>query len=209
MDQQPRAFGDRHLGQQREEDPPLLRREVGVGIGLREMRVEPAPVEVRGRADKADQATGLRMPDAGAAHARVDLDMHAHLALRRGGAAFQRLGLGDGIQGHLEVQRDRARHLRGQGRAQQQDVGVVPDLAEPGGFADVGDGEAIDAGLQEAGRDLRHAMTVGVGLDDRDVADVRGQGLLDATDVAIDGRQVDLDPGARDMGAGRAHAGPR
>ena len=85
----------------------------------------------------------------------------------------------------------------------------MADLAQPRGFADIGDGEAVDAGLEQARGHLGHAVSVGVGLDDRDVADVRGQGLLDPADVAVDGRQVDLDPRAGGLGVRGAHSGPR
>ena len=73
----------------------------------------------------------------------------------------------------------------------------MANLAQVRGFGDVRHREAIHAGLQEARGDLGHTMTIGVGLHHRDIADMGREGLFDATDIAIDGRQVDLDPSAR------------
>ena len=82
----------------------------------------------------------------------------------------------------------------------------MPDFAQDRGLGDVSYREAVDTSLEEARGDLRHAVAVGVGLYDRDVTHVRGQGLLDAADIAVDGGQVDLDPSA---GSGGAHVSAR
>ena len=86
----------------------------------------------------------------------------------------------------------------------------MPHLPQHGGFGDIGDGETIHPGLQQARGDLGHPVSVGIGFHDGDIAYLGRQRLLDATNITIDGGQIDLhpSPGGETIGGG-AHTVPR
>ena len=197
MDHQAGADRGGNPFQQLEEDGTLIGGIGRIAIGVGKVSIDAAPFESGISLDEREEFRGLLMPDAGAAHAGVDLDVHLRLEARLRGRGGERLRFVERVQGHIKSQGQRSGKFARKGRTKQQDVGVMADLAQVRGFSDIRHRETIDAGLKQARGDLGHAVAVGVGLYHGDVTHVGREGLLDATDVAIDGRQVDLDPSPR------------
>ena len=61
--------------------------------------------------------------------------------------------------------------------------------------------------MHEAGGDLGKSVAVGIGFDDRDVANLAGQGGPDAAQVSFEGGEVYLGPATQGKVGGDTHAG--
>ena len=84
----------------------------------------------------------------------------------------------------------------GEHRAHDKDGPASTEVSNFGGFRDVGHGKAIDSALHQPADHLREAVAVGIGLDDRDVAGVVGQGGLNPLQVPLESGQINLSPAA-------------
>ena len=118
-----------------------------IAVGVGEVGEDATPLEASGLHERKELG-GLLMPDAGATHTGVDLDVHLSLESRLRDRGGESLRLFERVQREVEAEGQRAREFTRQGRAEQEDISVMADLAQVRGFGDVRHREAIHAGLQ-------------------------------------------------------------
>jgi hypothetical protein len=174
----------------------LLARERGIfRVGVGEVRVDRADAQALERVDGGEEVDRLGRVDAGAAHPRVDLDVHAARAPdleRRGGELARELERG---QRELEPVGQRLRNLAREQRREHPHV-----LGEAGGaqlhaLVQRRDAELAHAPRSRGTRDLDGAVAVGVGLDDQEDLAPRTDRPAQRVEVGIEDVEVDFDPG--------------
>ena len=181
-------------GEGGQEAAALLGREGRVVVWGGEMGEDAGEFEVFGGQDGGAQGGRLLVPDPEAAHARVDLEMDLKGAAGSAGHGIEARDLLVRGDGGGDIVFSQKTVLVGNDRAEHEDGPVAAEFAKGGGLGEVGDGEEVCTRVHEGSGGLMQAMAIGIGLHDRHVAHVAGQGGADEAQVAFQCVEIDLGP---------------
>ena len=103
VDHQARADGGRNPFQKLEEDCALVGGVGRIAVGVGEVREDATPLEASGLHERKELGC-LLMPDAGATHTGVDLDVHLRLESRLRDCSGESLRLFERVQRDIEAE---------------------------------------------------------------------------------------------------------